>query len=1126
MNIKEYFDKIRLQVDKVYSICGEAKKNRGDVSNFIEVDIAATMAEKVVSLISTLYEQVRDVGIEKRIIELEKSYGKLNPTVMFKIAEEVAKQKFCNFASLIDAVDCGIRIGFAYYTLGVVSCPIEGYTGIKIRKTNTGEYIEAFFSGPIRAAGTTGECMVLILIDYLRELFGFEKYQATEDEIKRYVIENYDYHERVSNLQYLPTKEEIEFLAKKIPIQISGEPTSLREVSNYKNLARVETNRIRGGMCLVFSEGLAQKAAKGLRLLKLAKQNGINSTGFDFLEGYVDLHKNKKEIKGSDVVTYMQDIVAGRPVFSFPSRSGGFRFRYGRSRTNGFSAVGLSPATMSVVNDFIAEGTQLKLEKPTKGGVVTSCDFIEGPIVKLKDGSVKKLKNKQEVKNVLQDVDEIIYLGDILFPLSDVVNRNFNLLRAGYVEEWWNLELEKVGGKVDDYYNVELDVAVKLSREYKIPLYPKYIFYWTEISKEQFENLLKWIQKSKVVDGKIQLILSKDFDLGKRGLELLGVEHEVVGEKIVFSEEVYNSLLLNLGIEVREDDVIIKDFNLDKNILEIINDLSDFIIKDKSGSFVGARMGRPEKAKLRKISGGPHVLFGLGAHNNRYNNFDLIKEQGKIRNIFPNYFCKKCGIETIYNFCERCASPTNKQFYFRDTGDKLEIKERDGIIGTSFSLKDIDINYYLKIAQKRLNIEDVVGVQGVGQVDSKEKDVENIEKGILRKKYNLHVNKDGTIRYDGIELPLVSFKAKEIGVSVEKLKELGYVKDIDGNDLVDEEQILELMPHDILLPSFDEINNEKADDVFVNVGNFVDEELEKFYGVDRFYNFKSRDDLIGQLGVCMAPHNCAGVVCRFIGFSKVQGIFASPFMHAAIRRDCDGDEMSIMLLGDVLLNFSKKFLSGRRGSVQDAPLVLNIKIDAGEVDDQILDFEYIDKSYPLELYKLAEKEKHSSEIKDVVFCRDVLNSNKNCFSGIGFTHDTSDLNNGVLCSSYKSLGTMWEKVLSQMDLAKKIRAVDEREVAEMIINKHFLKDIKGNLRRFSMQTFRCTSCGAINRRTPLSGVCFKCKGNLVLTVSEASIRKYLEPAIKLAEMFDVDDYVKQDLELTKRAIDSYFSEME
>ena len=63
------------------------------------------------------------------------------------------------------------------------------------------------------------------------------------------------------------------------------------------------------------------------------------------------------------------------------------------------------------------------------------------------------------------------------------------------------------------------------------------------------------------------------------------------------------------------------------------------------------------------------------------------------------------------------------------------------------------------------------------------------------------MNKDGTIRFDATEMPLISFKPKEILVSIEKLKELGYDRDIYGKELVDENQILDLKPHDILLPS-------------------------------------------------------------------------------------------------------------------------------------------------------------------------------------------------------------------------------------------------------------------------------------------------------------------------------------
>jgi len=41
-------------------------------------------------------------------------------------------------------------------------------------------------------------------------------------------------------------------------------PTEKLEVSNYKNLDRVDTNFIRGGMCLIFQKGLLKKPRRGL----------------------------------------------------------------------------------------------------------------------------------------------------------------------------------------------------------------------------------------------------------------------------------------------------------------------------------------------------------------------------------------------------------------------------------------------------------------------------------------------------------------------------------------------------------------------------------------------------------------------------------------------------------------------------------------------------------------------------------------------------------------------------------------------------------------------------------------------------------------------------------------------
>ncbi|MBW2988391.1 hypothetical protein KY318_02675, partial [Candidatus Woesearchaeota archaeon] len=96
------------------------------------------------------------------------------------------------------------------------------------------------------------------------------------------------------------------------------------------------------------------------------------------------------------------------------------------------------------------------------------------------------------------------------------------------------------------------------------------------------------------------------------------------------------------------------------------------------------------------------------------------------------------------------------------------------------------------------------------------------------------------------------------------------------------------------------------------------------------------------------------------------------------------------------------------------------------------------------------------------------------------------------------------------------------DVARLVIERHFIRDVKGNLRKFSMQQFRCVNCNKKFRRPPLFGRCDECGGNLIFTISKGSIVKYLEPAIKLAERFAVSPYLKQSLELTKSRIEEYF----
>ena len=89
---------------------------------------------------------------------------------------------------------------------------------------------------------------------------------------------------------------------------------------------------------------------------------------------------------------------------------------------------------------------------------------------------------------------------------------------------------------------------------------------------------------------------------------------------------------------------------------------------------------------------------------------------------------------------------------------------------------------------------------------------------------------------------------------------------------------------------------------------------------------------------------------RLIGFTNAKAQYGHPFLHAAKRRNCDGDEDSIMLLVDGLLNFSNSFVPTTRGGTMDIPRVLSTRIDPTEIDSEAHNIE-LNTEYSLEFYE-------------------------------------------------------------------------------------------------------------------------------------------------------------------------------
>jgi len=1113
-DMREYFSKLQEDIDICYSIAEEARKKGLDPEFEVEIPQALDLAARVEQLVGPKVIAPKIRAATKKIGDRE--------LVSLEIAKEIVNEKKYKFKRVEDALDQAIRTGLAILTEGVLVAPLEGIAEVRLGKNSDGtDYVDLYFSGPIRSAGGTGQAMSVLIADVVRREMGIEKYKPTEGEIERYK-EEIPLYKRAQHLQYIPSVDEIDKITRGCPICINGEGTEDEEVTGYRDLARVGTNRLRGGACLVIAEGLCLKAPKILKHVKKLKLKG-----WGFLDIFVHKDENgeKKDEKIPEILPstkYIGEVIAGRPVFSHPSRNGGFRLRYGRARTAGLASTAINPASMYLLDNFIAVGTQLKTERPGKGTIGTPCTSIEGPIVLLQNGDLIQVNDVKNIKKI--NIKQIIDLGEILIPFGEFIENNALLPDSSYVYEWWIQDLqkkldclpkeysfsgvleaeEKTSKKINEDFGREINLkqpswtdAFEISTKYDVPLHPYYNLFWHDITVEDLVILSKYVKEHGKLGKDSSLILPKDDEI-KRIFTELGALHKYRDGNFIL-DRYSNPIVRCCGLDVKEDKIVetnrLKNLKSKDDTVSIVSKLADITVRPRAPFRIGTRMGRPEKAAARKMRPPPHVLFPIGNYGGNQRLIRNAADLGKIEVEAGTRFCPKCKKKTHRLFCT-CGEHT-------EVGNgRIELLE-------------INLAEELKLAQKNIKERTLpVTIKGVIGTISKHKTPEPLEKGILRAKHNVHVFKDGTTRFDMTDAPLTHFRPKEIGVSVKRLKELGYKKDYLGNDLENTNQLCELKVQDVII-------SKACAEYFTQVSKFIDDLLVKFYGLERFYNIKKLEDLTGHLTVGLAPHTSAGSLSRIIGFIDAKVCFAHPFYHASKRRNADGDEDGLILLMDALLNFSHLYIPDKRGGKMDLPLILTTRIDPSEVDKEAHNVDTLTQ-YPLDFYESTLRHEHSKELESVMGLVSSRLGSELQYEKFGFTHDTVDISEGPKTSNYKTLKTMMDKMNAQLNLAAKIRAVDEADVAYKVIERHFLPDILGNMRAFSKQSVRCPTCNIIYRRPPLQGVCTKCGGKLTLTVHEKSVKKYLEISKEIAQRYNISQYAQQRIKLVEKSIDSLF----
>ncbi|MFA5869247.1 MAG: DNA polymerase II large subunit, partial [Candidatus Bathyarchaeia archaeon] len=265
---RAYFDELEAKLAALYEVAARAKSKGLDASTEPEPQITRDIAERVEKMLGP-------PGLTARMRELE---GMDRREMAFKIAEEVTLGRFGVFERE-KAADQAIRTALAIMTEGVTVAPIEGLPKIVIKANpDRTQYLSLYFAGPIRPAGGTAQAMTLVVADYVRTRLGLDRYQPSEQQVQRFIEEVRLYERTVRRFQYHVTDDDLEAALRQIPVEATGVATDPYEVSNYRDVAGIETNRLRGGALIVVVDGIVGRARK---LHGATDKLGV--TGWDWL---------------------------------------------------------------------------------------------------------------------------------------------------------------------------------------------------------------------------------------------------------------------------------------------------------------------------------------------------------------------------------------------------------------------------------------------------------------------------------------------------------------------------------------------------------------------------------------------------------------------------------------------------------------------------------------------------------------------------------------------------------------------------------------------------------------------------------------------------------------------------
>jgi DNA polymerase II large subunit len=216
-----------------------------------------------------------------------------------------------------------------------------------------------------------------------------------------------------------------------------------------------------------------------------------------------------------------------------------------------------------------------------------------------------------------------------------------------------------------------------------------------------------------------------------------------------------------------------------KSVREWITETFGVQVRPRTTLRIGARMGKPEGSKHREMNPSTHGIWPVGSNvGTKRLISDAVRKTEKYYTGIR--VCPECNEQTWRGVC---------------SGSDTQLHEPTETNFVGMVKQTLDADELWKQAMETTHQAVEPKVKGNKSLGSGEKIPEHLLKAVLRQRNGTSAFRDGTIRFDMVDITMTHFRPDEIGITAERARELGYDVDYQGQPIVSDDQVIELMPH-------------------------------------------------------------------------------------------------------------------------------------------------------------------------------------------------------------------------------------------------------------------------------------------------------------------------------------------